>query len=54
MLYLEEEPLRKNGVLSLINNENNNYIGYGLNNKKFFVIFDIGKEDNYNKNIFKF
>ena len=44
VIHLEEEPLRKNGVLSLINNENNNYIGYGLNNKKFFVIFDIEKK----------
>jgi hypothetical protein len=44
VIHLEEEPVRKSGVLSLINNENNNYIGYGLNDKKFFVIFDIEKK----------
>ena len=44
MLYLEEEPLRKSGVLSLINNEKNNYIGYGLNDKKFFIIYDLEKK----------
>ena len=45
MIPLEEEPLRKSGVLSLINNEKNiNYIGYGLNDKKFFVIYDLEKK----------
>ena len=45
IIHLEEEPLRKSGVLSLINSEkNNNYIGYGLNDKKFFVIFDLEKK----------
>ena len=42
---LEEEPLRKSGVLSLIKNDNNYcYIGYGLNDKKFFIIFDLEKK----------
>jgi hypothetical protein len=42
---LEEEPLRKSGVLSLINcKKSNNLIGYGLNDKKFFVIFDLEKK----------
>ena len=45
LIDLEEEPLRKSGVLSLINNDKNyNYIGYGLNDKKFFVIFDLEKK----------
>ena len=28
----------------MINNENNNYLCYGLNNKKFFIIFDLEKK----------
>ena len=45
IIPLEEEPLRKSGVLSLINEDKNiNYIGYGLNNKKFFVIYDLEKK----------
>ena len=44
MINPEEEPLRKSGILSLINNENNNYLCYGLNNKKFFIIFDLEKK----------
>jgi hypothetical protein len=44
-INLEEEPLRKSGVLSLINcKKSNNLIGYGLNDKKFFVIFDLEKK----------
>ena len=44
MVNLEEEPLRKSGILSLIINERNNYICYGLNDKKFFVIYDLEKK----------
>ncbi len=44
MINLEEEPLKKSGILSLINNENNNYLCYGLNDKKFFVIFNLEKK----------
>ena len=44
-INLEEEPLRKSGVLSLINcKKGSNLIGYGLNDKKFFVIFDLEKK----------
>ena len=44
IINFDEEPLRKSGVLSLINNERNNYICYGLNDKKFFVIYDLEKK----------
>ena len=45
VIDLDEEPLRKSGVLSLISNDKNyNYIGYGLNDKKFFIIFDLEKK----------
>ena len=44
-ISLEEEPLRKSGVLSLINSKkSHNLIGYGLNDKKFFVIYDLEKK----------
>ena len=44
LINIEEEPLRKSGTLFLINNDKNNYICYGLNDKKFFIIYDIEKK----------
>ena len=44
MISIEEEPLRKCGVLSLIKTESNNYLCYGLNDKKFFIIYDLEKK----------
>jgi len=45
-IYLEEIPLKKNDVLYLIKNEKeeDNYIGYGTNNKKYFIVFNLDKK----------
>jgi len=45
-IYLEEIPLKKNDVLYLIKNdkEEDNYIGYGTNNKKYFIVYNLDKK----------
>ena len=44
-IYLEEIPLKKNDVLYLIKiNKENNYLAYGSNDKKYFVVFDVDKK----------
>ena len=45
-IYLEEIPLKKNDVLYLIKNdkEEDNYIGYGSNNKKYFIVYNLDKK----------
>jgi len=49
-IYLEEAPLKKNDVLFLIQiNKENNYLAYGSNDKKYFVVFDLDKKINVTK-----
>ena len=52
IIYLQEEPLKKNDVLHLIhliNNEKGNeikysYLSYGTNDKKYFIVYDLDKK----------
>ena len=49
-IYLEEAPLKKSDVLYLIQIKNeNNYLAYGSNDKKYFVVFDLDKKINVTK-----
>ena len=49
-IYLEEIPLKKSDVLYLIKiNKENNYLAYGSNDKKYFVVFDLDKKINVAK-----
>jgi hypothetical protein len=49
-IYLEEAPLKKSDVLYLIQVKNqNNYLAYGSNDKKYFVVFDLDKKINVTK-----
>ena len=47
-IYLEEIPLKKSDVLYLIKNEKeekeDNYIGFGTNNKKYFIVYNLDKK----------
>ena len=54
IIYLEEPPLKKNDVLYLIDDEKENkikhsYLGYGSNNKKYFIIYDLDKKTTVSK-----
>ena len=52
IIYLQEEPLKKNDVLHLIHlihNEQGNeikcsYLSYGTNDKKYFIVYDLDKK----------
>ena len=49
-IYLEEAPLKKSDILYLIQiNKENNYLAYGSNDKKYFVLFDLDKKINVTK-----
>ena len=49
-IYLEDAPLKKSDVLYLIQIKNeNNYLAYGSNDKKYFVVFDLDKKINVTK-----
>ena len=45
-INLEETPLKKNDTLYLIKS---NYLGYGTNNKKHFIVYDLNKRMNIAK-----
>ena len=64
MINIEEEPLKKNNVLFLINNEKKeineyDFLIYGTNDKKYFVLYDLNKKECKSKinmvfNMYKF
>ena len=54
VIDLEDEPLKKNDVLFLIKDEkekeeNNIFLGYGSNDKKYFIVYDLNKKMNISK-----
>ena len=54
IIYLEEAPLKKNDVLYLIHDEKENeikhsYLGYGSNDKKYFIVYDLDKKATISK-----